>query len=130
MRRSVAALALAAVLSGACGRSDLSPEAAQDLQQLVARIRAAAEAGRPVLAGTRLRTLTSSVASLVDEGLLSDQRAIEILEAADAVKAQLSLLPRPSPSETPSPAVEEDHGGNGKGKGKGKGDEGHGNDGD
>jgi hypothetical protein len=131
VRRLGAALALAAVLTGACGQSDLSSEAAKDLQQRVAAIRAAAEAGKPVITSMRLRALTSTVASFLDQGLLSDQRAIEIVEAAEDVRTQLSLLPRASSTESPSPSVEEeDHGGKGNGKGKGKGDEGHGNDGD
>jgi hypothetical protein len=129
VRRAAAALALVAVLTGACGRGDLSPEAAQDLQRQVAAVRAAAEAGKPVLARTRLQGLTSTVDSLVDQGLLNDQRAIEIVRAADAVRAQLSLLPRASPSESPSPVVEEgkdpgeDPGGKGKGHDKGKGND-------
>lgn len=132
MRRA-APLALVVVLTVACGQSQLSSEAARDLQQRVAEIRAAAEASKPVLARTRLQGLTSEVAALVDQGLISDQRAIEIVEAADAVGSQLSLLSSASsPTQTPSPSVGEDHGGegNGKGKDKGNGDEGHGNDGD
>jgi hypothetical protein len=123
VKRVGAALALVVVLIGACGRSDLSREAAQDLQRRVATVRAAAEAGKPVLARTRLRALTSTVGSLVDQGLLDDQRAIEIVQAADAVRAQLTLLTPYSPSESPSPAVEE-----GKHSGEDDGDKGKGHD--
>ena len=92
----------------------------------MALIRHDVEAGRPGYARNDLNELVAMVTSRLDRGQIDEQRATEILESADAVAAQLSLLSRPSPSEAPSPSPEE----NGKDKGKGEGhkDKGHGND--
>lgn len=143
MRRHVVVLTIGAVLSSACGASDLPPAAAEGLQQRVALIRRAAEAGRPGLASGRLERLIEAVRTLLRRGVVDEGRVVEILEAAEAVMAELEVLPSspsPSPSSPPSPSPdEEDDGegegegeGNGKGKGKengeGKSDEGHGND--
>jgi len=141
MRRLAFAIATAALLGGACGHSGLSPDVAEDLQQQVALIRRAAEAGRPVQVRTRLEALTSTVSALVEQGRLEDDRALEIAAAVEAVEAQIGLIPRTTATQapSPSPSVDEDEdegedGGPGKGKGKGKGNgnggEGHGNDGD
>jgi hypothetical protein len=99
---------------------------AATLEDQVALIRHDAEQGRPGYARNHLNELVAMVTSQLDKGLIDEQRATEIIESADAVAAQLSLLPRPSPTETPSPSPVEE---NGKDKGKGKGeDKGHGND--
>lgn len=133
MRRGSIALGIVAILVSSCGRSD-PPEAYAELQAQVASIRQAAEAGRPGYALGRLDDLIAMVESRLDQGLIDEGRAIEILESAEAVGAQLSLLPRPSQTEAPSPSPEDEGGdGNpskdkGKGNGKGNGDEGHGND--
>jgi hypothetical protein len=120
------ALGLLAVLTGSCGGNDLPTGVAATLQDQVALIRHDAEIGRPGHARNDLDELVAMVTSRLDRGLIDKQRATEILAAADAVAAQLSLLPRPSPAESPSPPPVEE---NGKGKGKDKDhDKGHGND--
>jgi hypothetical protein len=135
VRRPTIVIAAAALLGGACGQSSLSPDVAESLQQRVALIRRAAEAGRPLQVRTRLEALTSTVSALVEEGRLEDDRALEIAAAAEAVEAQIGLIPRTATrSPAPSPSVEENEGegdgesGKGEGNGKGNGGEGHGND--
>jgi hypothetical protein len=72
--------------------------------------------------------MVTMVATRLDRGLIDGSRALQILESADAVRAQLSILPRSSPMEAPRPSPEEEGPGNsGKDKGKGQGEEGHGN---
>ena len=127
MRRVTIALGLVAVLTSSCGGNDLPTEFAAALQDQVALIRHDAEAGRPGYARNHLHKLVSMVTSQLDRGLIDEQRAMEILESADAVATQLSLLHAPSPAESPSPPPVEETGKD-KGKGKGQGDEGHGND--
>jgi hypothetical protein len=140
MRRVVIALGIVAILVSSCGESDLPAGFATTLQDQVALIRQAAEAERPGYARSRLNTLVDMVTSGVERGVIDQDRAMAILESAEAVKDQLSLLPRLSPSEAPSPSPtspsptqedgdgEGDGEGKGKGNGKGNGDEGHGND--
>jgi hypothetical protein len=126
VRRVTVALALLAVLTGSCGGNDLPTGFAATLQDQVALIRHDAEVGRPGYARNHLNELVAMVTSRVDRGLIDEQRATEILAAADAVAEQLSLLPRPSPAESPSPPPVEE---TGKGKGKDKDhDNGNGND--
>jgi hypothetical protein len=127
MRRMTIALGLVAMLMSSCGGHDVPPGFAATLQDQVALIRHAAEQGRPGYARNHLNDLVAMVTSRLDQGLIDEQRATEILESADAVAAQLSLLPRPSPTEIPSPAPAEENGKD-KGNGKGHGDDGHGND--
>jgi hypothetical protein len=127
MRRVTIALGLVAVLTSSCGGNDLPTELAATLQDQVALIRHDAEAGRPGYARNHLHELVSMVTSQLDRGLIDEQRATEILESADAVATQLSLLPRPSPAESPSPPPVEEKGKD-KGKGDGHKDKGHGND--
>jgi hypothetical protein len=126
VRRTTVALALLAVLTGSCGGNDLPTGVAATLQDQVALIRHDAEVGRPGFARNHLNELVAMVTSRLDRGLIDEQRATEILAAADAVAEQLSLLPGPSPAESPSPPpVEETD----KGKGKDKDhDKGNGND--
>jgi hypothetical protein len=127
MRRLVITLGIVATLVSSCGGSELPSAFADKLQTQVASIRELAEAGRHGPALARLEAMVTIVATGLEGGLIDGNRALEILESAEAVRAQLSLLPRPSPTEAPSPSpVEGD--GNGKGKDKGHGDEGHGND--
>jgi len=126
MRRVRVALGVVAILTSACGGNDLPAGVAATLQDQVAVIRHDAEIGRPGYARNHLRELVAMVRSQLDRGLIDQQRATEILAAADAVAAQLSLLPRPSPAESPSPPPVEE---TGKGKGKDKDhDNGNGND--
>lgn len=124
MRRVTIVIGLVAMLTSSCGGHDLPTGFAAALQDQVALIRHDAEQGRPGYARNHLNDLVAMVTSQLDRGLIDQQRATEILESADAVAAQLSLIPRPSPTETsPSPVQEE-----GKGKDKGHEDKGHGND--
>jgi hypothetical protein len=126
VRRMTVALALLAVLTGSCGGNDLPTGVAATLQDQVALIRHDAEVGRPGFARNHLNELVAMVTSRLDRGLIDEQRATEILAAADAVAEQLSLLPGPSPAESPSPPPVEE---TGKGKGKDKDhDKGNGND--
>jgi hypothetical protein len=125
VRRVTVALALFAVLTAACGGNDLPTGVAATLQDQVALIRHDAEVGRPGYARNHLNELVAMVRSRLDRGLIGEQRATEILAAADAVAEQLSLLPGPSPAESPSPPPVEE---TGKGKGKDKDhDNGNGN---
>jgi len=127
MRRVLIALGIVAILVSSCGESDLPAGVATPLQDQVALIRQAAENGRPGHARSRLDRLVEMVSSQLSRGVIGEERAMEILEAAETVKEQLSLLPRLSPSVTPSPSPiqEEESGeegdGDGEGKGKGKG---------
>jgi hypothetical protein len=126
VRRMTVALALLAALTGSCGGNDLPTGVAATLQDQVALIRHDAEVGRPGFARNHLNELVAMVTSRLDRGLIDEQRATEILAAADAVAEQLSLLPEPSPAESPSPPPVEE---TGKGKGKDKDhDKGNGND--
>lgn len=126
MRRATVVLALLAVLTGACGGNDLPTGFAATLQDQVTLIRHDAEVGRPGYARNHLNELVAMVRSRLDRGLIDEQRATEILAAADAVAEQLSLLPRPSPTESVSPPPVEE---SGKDKGKDKDhDNGNGND--
>jgi hypothetical protein len=138
VRRATIALGIVAILASSCGAGEIPPRLAATLQDRAATIRGLAEDGRPGLARSALRQLVELVSARLESGRIDEQRALEILEAADAVADQLSLLPRPSPTESPGPAPPEDGGGDEgegkpeKGKGQGKdgdnGDEGHGND--
>ena len=127
MRRMTIALCIAALITSSCGGDDLPTKFAATLQDRVTSIRRAAEEGRPGDARSRLNELVAMVTSRLERGRIDEGRALEILESADAVAIQLSLLPRTVRSETPSPIPVEE---NGKDKGKGKGheDKGHGSD--
>jgi hypothetical protein len=127
VRRVSIALGLIALLTSSCGGNDLPAELAATLQDQVALIRHDIEVGRPGYARSDLNELVAMVTSQLDRGQIDEQRATEILESADAVAAQLSLLPRPSPSDAPSPSPVEEKGKD-KGKGEGHKDKGHGND--
>jgi hypothetical protein len=133
VRRAAIVLGLvAALFAGSCGGSELPTRLAATLQDRVASIRERAEADQPGRARAALQGLVELVISRLETGRIDEGRAMEILEAAEAVGSQLSLLPQPSPTQDPSPSPSHEEGssgdGNGKGKGKGKGDEEHGND--
>jgi hypothetical protein len=136
VRRAALAVVVVALLAGACAEPAIPRAEAQGLQTVVARIRAAAEAGKTSAARVRLARLTEQVEELVNADVIAQDTAMEILDAAAAVRAALALAPPtssapPTESSTPTPSPEEetdeDHGNKG-GKGKGHGDEGHGND--
>ncbi len=135
MRRATIALGVVVILASSCGQSDLPPGFAAALQEQVDSVRQLAEAGRPGLARDELEALVALVTSRLERDLMDEGRALDILESAEAVEAQLSLLPRASATEAPSPPpVEEEEGDGdsgkdkGKGNGNGNGGEGHGND--
>jgi hypothetical protein len=133
VRRTALAVAVAALLAGACAEAAIPRAEAQGLQTVVARIRSAAEAGKISAARLRLVKLTDEVEQLLDDGLIAQGTAMEILDAAAAVRAALTLAPTSSatPTETPSPSPDEsdEDGGNAYGQDKDKDkDKGHGND--
>jgi hypothetical protein len=120
------ALGVVAALTSSCGGDDFPTGVASTLQDQVAVIRHDVEIGRPGYARAHLNELVAMVRSRLDRGLIGEQRATEILAAADGVAAQLSLMPRPSAAASPSPSSIEEHD---EGKGKDKDhDNGHGND--
>jgi hypothetical protein len=126
MKRVTVVLGVVAVLTSSCGGNDLPAGVASTLQDQVAVIRHDAEIGRPGYARNDLNELVAMVRSRLDRSLIDQQRATEILAAANAVAAQLSLLPRPSAAASPSPPPVEEHD---KGKRKDKDhDKEHGND--
>jgi hypothetical protein len=131
VKRATIALGIIAVLASSCGGGRYPAPLAATLQDRVETIRSLAEGGRPGLARAQLVRLVELVTSRLQAGRIDEGRATEILEAAEAVEGQLTLLPRTSPtvSPTPTPTDEGDEGqGNDKDKDKGHGDEGHGND--
>lgn len=131
MKRVTIAFGIIAIIASSCGGDRYPAPLAATLQDRVETIRGLAESGRPGLARAELVRLVELVASRLQAGRIDAGRATEILEAAETVEGQLTLLPRTSPtvSPTPPPTGEGDDGqGNDKNKGKGHGDEGHGND--
>jgi len=134
-RRAVATVLLAVTLTGACGgQADISARARRQLEARLDEVRTAVAAADPLEAQSALKALERAVSQLVSADQLSDERAREILAAAQGVAAQLSLLSSPEPafsptaepSETPSEKPDESgasHGDEGHGKGKGKGHE-------
>ena len=135
MRRVVITLGIFAILASACGGNGTSARLAETLQDRVASIRDLAEAGKPGLALSGLRSIVASVSSRLDAGQIDEGWALEILGSAQAVELQLRLLPA-SPSETDAPSPSPDEGGGeessggskDKDKDQGNGDEGHGSD--
>jgi hypothetical protein len=135
MRRAALAIVVAALLAGACAEPAIPRAEAQELQTVVARIRSAAEAGKISAARIRLVRLTDQVEVLLDDGVIAQDTAMEIIDAAAAVRAALALASTSSatPTETISPTPppeeegEEGGGGNAYGQDKDKG-KGHGND--
>jgi hypothetical protein len=138
LRRTASVLLVGALLAGGCGDPAIPRGVARDLQADVASIRVVVEEGRVFAARARLTRLTADVTQLLDRGVIDEGAAMEILDAAAAVRAALTLAPTSSATttETTSPSPEDGgeeggHGGNAygqdkdKGKGKGKG---HGND--
>ena len=114
MTRRLLVLFTALLLTAAgCADGGLSDEAAQDLQQRAAEVRAAAEARDVATAQEALGGLRSALDAHVEDGAVSAGRAREIAGAADAVAARLALLteeepevppaPEPSPVEEPPP---------------------------
>ena len=70
----------------------MSDEARDRLGPALRDIRTAAEDQQPEVAAARLAELRTTVTSLVEQGEISEERANEILAAADAVEAQLAPI--------------------------------------
>jgi hypothetical protein len=104
------AIALTATMLAACGSNgvDLAPRAQRQLQAGLDDVRTAVAAADRVGARSALRDLERSVEQFAADGLISGDRAAEIISAAEDVATQLSLLPaaEPSPSPSPSPSPE------------------------
>jgi hypothetical protein len=132
--RRLAACALAFALCGAgCGaHAGINRQASAQLESAVAGIRAAARAHDVVAARTRLDVVRRMVVSLRSRGDLSDVAAGRILLAADAVGADLGLIPTttstatttlaPAQSTPPPPGNKKDHHGRGNGDNGDNGD--------
>lgn len=99
-KRLVAAAAL--VVLAACGSagSGVSTSAAARLNAQIDAVRAAAAHGDRHLSALRLAQLRANVASLEQNGQVSDDAAARILRAAQAVQARLMLLPAPTTTST------------------------------
>lgn len=140
-RRTVAAGLFALTLLTACGDSqaEISARAQRQLQTRLEEVRTAVALADTIGAQSALEDLERSVSQLLDAGQLSEDRAAEILAAARAVGARLSLLPTPEPITSPSsepsettdpapsdkpdtPSKDDKGDGKGKGEGNGKGD--------
>jgi hypothetical protein len=134
-RLLVAALAVACLVPACASGDTLDPTVAQDLGKRVASIRTMAETGQRYKAKQALQSLIGSVQALEAEGTVGEDRAGQILQAANDVLADLALLPVPTTTESSSPSAElsvpdasngsdehPDHGGeNGNGHGNGNG---------
>jgi hypothetical protein len=105
MRRTAICLLLAVMLV-ACGQ-DPKEEAYERLQNQVAAIRDAAEAGEANTAVQRLTSLRANVAELRQDDVITEAETQKILTAALQVQANLPLImtaPPPPPAPAP-PAV-------------------------
>lgn len=116
-RRSLVAIAVGVMLLAGCGGPDMTGTASSDLQSRVAAVTAAVVGGDPVAAQTALNNLQLAVTNLVDRGDLSEDKASDILAAAEGVQSQLSLMPTTTTTQPCDKKCGEEHG---KGKGPGK----------
>lgn len=118
------AIAVAAVvaLGAACGGGDpdISGDASSALEPKVAEIRQLAAARQAEQAKAKLAELRGAVEELRSSGDLSDQRAGEILLAADAVETRLALV---TTTTIPPPPPDEDEDDEDRGRGKGDKDD-------
>jgi len=103
MRRVAIALIALSFAVGACANDSMPRRVSRGLREQVATIRTAVELGDVAGARDELRDLDDHVIDLRDEGVLSEGTALEILDAAEAVRANLTLAPSPSPTETATP---------------------------
>lgn len=105
-RRWVLALAVA-LAAVACTGGELSSEAALDLQDRVAEVRAAAEARDVPAAEQALADLRAALDAHTASGQVDDDRAAQIAGAADLVADRLGLLaPDPEPRDADPPEAE------------------------
>jgi len=112
-----AALASALVLAG-CDGTDISNEVSSRLEIIVDEAWEAAQDGDAAASARHLDRLRRELAGLVRAGELSEERALEILLAADQAEALLSLLEQPA-EEPEQPAEEPEEPGPGDGRGRG-----------
>jgi hypothetical protein len=114
------------VALGACGsgEADVSEPAARLLDAQVAAVRTAAAGRDRAGAAQQLTSLRTSVARLREQGEISGDAAARIGRAADAVEAQLTLIPLPTTTTTTTttapPPPEDKHGPRGHGPDKEK----------
>lgn len=93
MTRRLSTLLIAGLLAASgCGNGTLSEEAAADLEQSAAAVRAAAETRDIDAAEQELAALRAALDAHVEADAVSAARAREITAAADAVEARLPLL--------------------------------------
>lgn len=122
MRRTAICLLLILSLV-ACGQ-DPKEEAYERLQNQVAAIRDAAEAGEATTAVQRLTSLRTNVAELRADDVITEAETQKILTAALQVQANLPLIMTapPAPAPAPPPAPSGNAGGSIRG---GDGEDGH-----
>jgi hypothetical protein len=131
VRRLLVTALVVVCLGPACASGeDLDPTIAHDLGERVASIRTMAEAGQRYKAKQAVQSLIGSVQALEAEGIVGEDRAGQILQAANDVLDDLALLPSPTTTESSSPSAEpsvpeasngsDEHPGHGGGKGNGE----------
>ncbi len=103
MRKTAICLLLTLSLV-ACGQ-DPKGEAYERLQNQVAAIREAAEAGEATTAVQRLTSLRTNVAELRQDDVITEAETQKILTAALQVQANLPLIMPPPPPAPAPPAV-------------------------
>jgi hypothetical protein len=126
-----AGIAIALFAAGCGGGSGVDRQASDQLTTAVAGVRAAASADDVTLASARLDDLRRMVLFLRLRGDVSDHAAGRILGAADAVAADLDLIPTTTttststttttttPTTTPQPFPPHGHHGHGNGNDNG-----------
>jgi hypothetical protein len=119
LRIAIVAAAFGLALGG-CPAPDITPQASSALEELVDAARDSAEGGDPDLAAEHLDRLREEIRRFRDEGDVSDERAEEILLAADQVEALLALLEEPEPEPEPDEPRGKGKDKDGRGGGKGK----------
>ena len=113
----IAVLVAGAFVAGCGGGSDaLSDDGAASLGATVVALRAAAEAGDVERARSEIVALRTSVAALRSDGDISDDRAVEVLDAATEVESSLLLIT--TTTTTAPPDEDDDDDGRGKKRGK------------
>lgn len=92
-RRRTPFVALVVIALAACGRdAPISDSASAVLRLRAAEIRDLANARRPADVAVKLQELRSAVAAFQVSGDVDDERAREVLAAADAIAQQLPLI--------------------------------------
>lgn len=106
MRAVVAVLIAGVVALGACGGGDaeVSEPAARLLHAQVTAVRTAAAGRDRSGAAEQLASLRASLVRLRKQGEISGDAAVRIGRAADAVAAQLTLIPLPTTTTTTTTA--------------------------